>query len=325
MNSPKRANIFALFLVIFSLPASAAISFVILKAKIDIEKAMLVFVVIQDLILILIPVLLYCLVTKTRLSDTVCHERLSLKNIAYIVLLTILISPLISLVSSITTMFYPAEINADMYKYINDLSFPFAMIALGVMPAVFEELVFRGVILNNYKSTGFLVSSVVSSLFFGLYHQDFYQMGYAVAAGLFFSFIVANTNSIYASIFSHFLINGTQVAASKISLIFMDEREIAQLLESTQETNTDLSLIFYPIFYTVIFLPFFVMTAKKFVKYNKDNRLNYELSISSKQTKAFEISIDNDMKKNKTRFVDIYFVLYVMLCIGLTILYSMSK
>lgn len=322
ITKPSRANKFVLFLIIFSTLISFLLSFVILKSGINPEKAQLVLIVLQDLIIILIPVLIYCFVTNTKLTELVPHERLSAKNVLYIIALTLLISPIITLVSSITTLFYPAEINTDVLYYIDNLSFPLAVTALAVMPAVFEELAFRGVVLNNYKSTGLLISSLISGLFFGLFHQDFYQIGYAIVAGVFLSFIVAYTNSIYASMLSHFLINGTQVAYTKLILNFIDDSQLNEIMNSAEQTGNSYSTIISGIFFTVIFTPVLIAVAKKFMQYNKNRKLDYDLSINRSNSSEFEINIKTLAEYKHKSFIDIFFVLYIAVSILLTILYS---
>lgn len=328
MISPKKGNIFALALLLFYPIASIAVSVVIglltVGTDYSIDKASLVLIVIQDLIIILIPIIAYCLITKTKLTTLIPHEKLSLKNILYIVLLTIFIAPIIVVISSITTIFYPADINNQILQYINDLPLPLGLLALGIMPAVFEELAFRGVILSNYKSISLLNSAIVSGLFFGLFHLDFYQMGYAFAVGIFFAFIVRYTNSIYSSMLSHFIINGSQVLLTKISLILMNRYGFTEMIEQTNETSSSYSSIIMGIFFTVIATPFLVLTIRKFMEYNKNHKFDYDLSITAKEPEEFEIDINNITKK-KSNFIDIYFISYIVIAIVLSLVLANFK
>ena len=159
-------------------------------------------------------------------------------------------------------------------------------------------------------------------MFFGLFHQDFYQIGYAIVAGVFFSFIVAYTNSIYASMLSHFIINGTQVAYTKLILSLIDDSTLQEIMTQAEQTGNDYGTIVYGIFFTLIFTPLLIVTAKKFMEYNKSRKLDYELSITEKETSEFEIDIDTIQKSKKKGFIDIYFILYVIVSVLLTILYS---
>lgn len=319
--NPKKANIFALGMLLFSVFASFALSFTIVQTSADIEKVQLISIIVQDLIIILLPVLFYCTISRTKLSALIPHERLSGKNMLYIILLTILFSPIITVISSVTTIFYPPDINFELYSYIKELPLPVSLLAMAIMPAVFEELAFRGVILNNYKSVGILKAILVSGLFFGLFHLDFYQIGYAVAAGIFFSFLVVYTNSIYASVFSHFLINGTQVLYTK--LIFMISPEtVNAALNETVSTNNNYQMIVSGIFFTLITTPFLIITSKKFMEYNKNHRVDFELSIFQENPSEFEIQIDN-IGSRKKGFIDIYFILYIIFSVITAILFSL--
>ncbi|MDO4300971.1 MAG: type II CAAX endopeptidase family protein [Clostridia bacterium] len=320
MNNPKKANIFVLALIIFSVLASFVLSFVILKSGADIDKAQLVLIITQDLIILLIPIVVYCMVTHTRFLNIIPHERLSVKNVLYIILLTVLTAPIIMVVSAVTTLFYPADINIEIYDYINKLPLSLCMLALAVMPAVFEELVFRGVILSNYKSVSLLKAALVSGLFFGLFHMDFYQMGYAFIAGVFFSFLVRYTNSIYASILSHFIINGTQVAYTKLILSVFGNLNMEEMLEQTGQPSDSYEAIAAGIFFTVIATPILIMVSKKFMEHNKNHKLDYELSILQKEPEEFEIAID-EIKSDKKGFADIYFILYIAVAIVFTLLF----
>lgn len=323
MTSPKKANIFALALIIYTIVIQIVLSITLIKFNSDIEKVYLIFIVIQDLIILLIPILFYCLISRTRLSAIIPHERLSLKNIVYIILLTILVSPLIIVVSSVTAIFCPTDVNNEILYFIDELPMSLCVLALAIMPAVFEELAFRGVILSNYKSVSLFKAAIVSGLFFGLFHMDFYQMGYAILAGVFFSAIVRYTNSIYSSMLSHFLINGVQVVFSKLLLMTknyysISENELEELMTQTSSTADIYSSIISGIFFTVISTALLVFTFKKFMEYNKNNKLDYELSISYNNSDEFEIDIDN-LNNSKCKFIDMYFIAYVVISIILTV------
>ncbi|MEI3162409.1 MAG: type II CAAX endopeptidase family protein [Lachnospirales bacterium] len=327
MTSPKRGNIFALALLLFYpvvlIIVSLVIGLIVNGNIISAEKASLVLIVIQDLLILLIPIVIYCLVTKSKLTVLIPHEKLSLKNIFYIIVLTILIAPIIVVISSITTLFYPADINNQILEYIDALPLPLALLALAIMPAVFEELAFRGVLLSNYKSVSLLNSAIVSGLFFGLFHLDFYQMGYAFAVGIFFAFIVRYTNSIYASMLSHFMINGSQVLVTKIALI-LNSYGMNEVIEQTNETTSSYSSIIIGIFFTVIVTPFLVLIIRKFMEHNKNHKFDYELSITRKEPEEFEIDI-NSISKKKSSFIDIYFIAYIIVAIIISLILANFK
>ncbi len=310
MLKPKRGNIFALMLILFTIITPFVMAYFLGKAS-DAGKAEIAVVTLQDVFMILLPVLLYCMIFRTRLTDIIPHERLTLKNAGYVALLTLLISPAISLVSSVTALFYSADINADILGEMNKMPAPLAMFALAVMPAVFEELAFRGVILSNMKSRSIMKAAGASALMFGLFHLDFYQMGYAVVAGFFFALLVMQTNSIFSSMLSHLLINGVQVLNVKLMMSTMTSIEREQLITAVPTTKENLMAVLVSFMFFVLTFPILLFVTRSFMRYNRTRRIDYVFSLGNGRASEFELELDSIVKQKK--IVDVYFVLYVVI------------
>ena len=77
---------------------------------------------------------------------------------------------------------------------------------------ILEEIVFRGVIMNNLRKYGIRVAIIINSLLFGLSHYNIEMIVPAFLTGIVFSY-VAYKYSIKYSILIHFFIN----AVTKIS------------------------------------------------------------------------------------------------------------
>lgn len=82
-------------------------------------------------------------------------------------------------------------------------------IALGaLLPAVFEELTHRGLLLDALADRGNEIEMVIwSGLMFGAMHTNIMQFFYAFVGGMVFAFIVIKTNSIYPAMLLHFCNN----------------------------------------------------------------------------------------------------------------------
>ena len=78
--------------------------------------------------------------------------------------------------------------------------------------SILEEIVFRGVIMNNLRKYGIRVAIIINSLLFGLSHYNIEMIVPAFLTGIVFSY-VAYKYSIKYSILIHFFIN----AVTKIS------------------------------------------------------------------------------------------------------------
>lgn len=82
------------------------------------------------------------------------------------------------------------------------------IVSVGILPGIFEELLFRGVILQGMRPAGDVAALVCSSLMFGLMHGTLYQIPFAFILGLVFGYIVLKTGNILWSMGLH-IVNNT--------------------------------------------------------------------------------------------------------------------
>ena len=81
------------------------------------------------------------------------------------------------------------------------------IIGMALVPAIFEELLFRKWILNSSKKYGTAFAVVFSALLFGLYHMNVSQGIFAFLLGLVFGVIAIKTGTIQYTVLLHFLNN----------------------------------------------------------------------------------------------------------------------
>ena len=86
-------------------------------------------------------------------------------------------------------------------------SLALAVIHTAAVPAVCEELLFRGVVLSAFERRGTAVGIWVSSALFGLLHGSLYGLPAYVLVGALSGFIVYATDSLYAGMFFHTVYN----------------------------------------------------------------------------------------------------------------------
>lgn len=80
-------------------------------------------------------------------------------------------------------------------------------ITVVIIGPIFEELIFRKLMIDRLSRYGELVAVMTSSIAFGLFHGNFYQFFYAVMLGLILGYMYAKTRNIKYSIIMHMLIN----------------------------------------------------------------------------------------------------------------------
>ncbi|MBR5191899.1 MAG: CPBP family intramembrane metalloprotease [Clostridia bacterium] len=98
----------------------------------------------------------------------------------------------------------PSGINIKVNSFISYLAY---VLVLAVIPAIFEELFFRGFLLTSLKDCGGVFSLIISSLFFSLYHGSLAQLVYQFIYGIFLGAIFIQSKSIFPSIILHFINN----------------------------------------------------------------------------------------------------------------------
>lgn len=304
MMTPKKANKFTFFLLLYMALLPFALFFVINLLGYDqtpkwFEQAITLF---QDFIAFVIPVCIFLFFSKQKITDLVPHEKIDFKNVIYIVGLAILVMPLMNILGAIASIFVSTSVSDVIINDINELSFPLGLISLAVLPAICEEVVFRGIVMTGYKKVSPFVAILISSLFFGFMHQNLYQFSYAALTGVFLGFLVYFTNSIYASILAHFIINGSQVIATKLALMDNSQAIMESLKQPLSKTDI-LAQLVGSFFFAILTLPFFILVFYKFAKRNKANSARYVLGSSST-----ELYVELDTSEKKTKIIDIYFV-----------------
>ena len=89
----------------------------------------------------------------------------------------------------------------------NVWQFLFFTISLAILPAIFEEIFFRGILLNSFGKNNTFLSVLIVSLCFALYHCNLTQFAYQFIYGVAFSFVAITCKSVLPCIISHFLNN----------------------------------------------------------------------------------------------------------------------
>lgn len=104
----------------------------------------------------------------------------------------------------------PTMIENALYFDNSYLGYILFFIEIAILPAIFEELLFRKVMLNGAKKYGTIFSIIFTAVMFGLIHMNIPQAINAVFIGIVFAYVVIKTGSIIPSMILHFVNNGTQ-------------------------------------------------------------------------------------------------------------------
>lgn len=125
----------------------------------------------------------------------------------------------------------------DLYHWSQ---LPGRILVMALLPAICEEIFFRGVlqriIFSATKGRNMLLSIAFTALIFASLHGSIYNMLPIAAAGILLGWVYYKTGNIWYNILLHFLINGIQIV-----ITFFQEKE--DMLENEQLLYAVLFLI----------------------------------------------------------------------------------
>ncbi|MGG7145106.1 CPBP family intramembrane glutamic endopeptidase [Clostridium nigeriense] len=235
MTKVFKANIYFLIILLIEVFGPYALRPIYLTIGLSDTRLILLF---NHLILFLIPAIIYLIVTKSSFKDTLRLNKLHWKDTLLIILLGFIVQPVMTFFSLIATFFFNNEVGSFISE-INSTPYLLLLGLVALLPSITEEITIRGVVLSGYNNQNKYVAALVTGLFFGILHLDPQQFLYATVLGFIFALVVRITNSIYASMIIHFIVNGTSVTLAKISKIITDSLPIAK--EATELTLRNIS------------------------------------------------------------------------------------
>ncbi len=100
---------------------------------------------------------------------------------------------------------------------------------IGIFPAIFEEMLFRGVILQSLRQYSNNIAVFVSALAFALCHNNFPQAIFAFGMGIIFAVLTIRSGSLIPSMIAHFIYNFSGELISNISNNFINLSSIMLL------------------------------------------------------------------------------------------------
>ncbi len=141
--------------------------------------------------------------------------------------------------------------------------------AIGITPALCEEVLFRGFIQTSLelKSTPFK-GALYTAIFFGLYHFNPYGLIPLIALGFYFGYAVYSTRSIGTSVTLHFTNNF-------ISILLFFIYGNSELLDSSVPPPKELTQISIQfLFLLIVFIAFLIFIKRNIKKRNEENDLS---------------------------------------------------
>ncbi len=227
--------------------------------------------------LFIIPPLIYAkLISKTPFIELGIKAKTNFKSIILTVLIMFIVMPFLSFtidlnsklilpefMSSIEEWMKQSEeknmlITSSFLKMDNLLDFFFIFFLVGIIPAVGEELLFRGVLqkLIIKWTKKYHLGIWITAILFSALHMQFYGFLPRLILGVMFGYLFFWSKSLWLPIIAHLLNNGSVVIAAYINPNSINDSE-----PFSSSENTFLSISFIIISFSAT--TFLLLTFKK--------------------------------------------------------------
>lgn len=161
--------------------------------------------------------LIYKFFTKNKNNKTISKPKVS-KTFIYIGIAAATFFALYPIVNSfdfiLTNLGFPKT--EPTFKF-NISNYFISLFAMAVLPAVCEELFFRGLIFKGLSSYGKKFAIIISSIMFSIYHMSLRQTIYPVLFGILLAIVMYKENNIFYTIIMHLTNN-----IIALTLMFLD-------------------------------------------------------------------------------------------------------
>lgn len=174
-----------------------------------------VYIIITQIFAVGLPCVMMALIEKSDIKREFSLNKIELKDASYSVLLGISLQPL-AMFANIPLQRLVFDLKGDVSPAVvqppESLWQIFGMwIVVCFVPAVFEELLLRGMMLNSVKKYGMLKALVVTAVVFAFLHNDISSFVGLVVLGIACGFGVLMTGSVFSGMITHFAFNATGV------------------------------------------------------------------------------------------------------------------
>jgi len=182
-----------------------------------------VLTAVTQLAAVLTPALLMTVMLTSSPRKTLLLRRPPPLALPAAVLLAVLVHPAVqSLQVGVTLLYPPTEASREMLEKLQEmiLRAPVwqALVVLAVMPAVCEELAFRGFILSGFRHLGHKWRAIFyAALFFGVSHLILQQSIIACVVGVLIGYLAVQSGSILPGVLFHFIHNALGLVAAQVS------------------------------------------------------------------------------------------------------------
>jgi len=220
-----------------------------------------------QIFIILLPTILVLRISKNNLPQVLRLNKTRPSN--YLMVLLMALPALLTAIGIGNVINYFFPVSETYIKSMQELvgleqkSIWMALLVIGVLPGICEEIMFRGYIINGFTKNGFWKAIVVSGILFGIFHLDPFRLLPASILGFYLGYLTLKTNSIFPAMLAHFSNNSLAIILGN----YADKIPVLKNIFQDDQIS---------IWYSIIALIIFIVLLRSFHKQNRTEKLNFE-------------------------------------------------
>jgi abortive infection protein len=199
----KIVNI-SLFLLIISF-LEIIIEFIIEKIMSSPDKTTLIIIYEMIGYILNIPIIYYFIKSNKKKKYFVTKEKMNIGSFIGCFALMVLITAIIGIISLVFKLKIESNDNSILPDYPT-LYVNMTLFSTIIIAPIIEEMIFRGVIMNDLKEYGYKTAIIINSVLFGLAHTEIEKVIITIFLGIIFSY-VAYRYSLRYSVLLHMVWN----------------------------------------------------------------------------------------------------------------------
>lgn len=221
MNEVRKVNVFVLITILFVTAASIPVSYI---------HSTKVLLLISPILYALPFIVYHVMYGRHAVSLRIRPVRVGI--VLKSCVLYFCLMPVLTLLNTISMLYAKNEAASLLSNMVDDTPLWYTLIVVSILPAVFEEFVYRGILYRTYSRVNPLGAIFMVGLIFGLLHGNLNQFTYAVVLGSFFCLVVEATDSLATTMILHALVN-----AVPSCLVYILERVLAYVNSLYEEAT----------------------------------------------------------------------------------------
>ncbi len=148
---------------------------------------------------------------RKEMKNFLRYKSFKLSNLVLVPLLAVPAIVISSWLTKIVNYFYPIpeDYFAGMMELMTGKELPLMVIigVIAVAPAIFEELLFRGLLPRFFEKKGVWSTIIITGILFAIFHLDFYKLLPITFLGCWLGYLLFVSKSIYIPMLAHFMNN----------------------------------------------------------------------------------------------------------------------